>query len=122
MRVARSSRQTESRPPESRTRTSRRGSSRPVARTRSMRSAVSLALATGFASLRHLTRDEQLGRLGEALHRDLADLLEAQVRARRLDDGARDEHFAAGGPRGDPRREVDRAAVVVAVAVERGAG
>ena len=37
-------------------------------------------------------------------------------------DRARDEHLAARGARGDARREVDRAAVVVAVAVERGAG
>ena len=36
-----------------------------------------------------------------------------------LDDGARDEHLAAGGARGHARGEVDLAPVVVAVAVER---
>ena len=41
------------------------------------------------------------------------------MRARRLDDGAGDEHLAARGPRGDAGGEVDLAPVVVAVAVER---
>ena len=63
-------------------------------------------------------RQEQLGRDVEALQLHLADRLEGEVAPRRLLDLARDQDLAAGRPRADPRREVDRAPVVVAVAVQ----
>src|SRR4051812_13946238 len=99
-----SSRHTESRPPESSTTIG--PPTRPVARTRSR------------TSLIPDPRDEQLGRLLEALQAHLADEVELEVRARRLDHRARDEHLPARGAGDDARGEVDLAPVVVAVAVD----
>ena len=69
-RTARSSRQTESRPPESSTSTGAPAAAGPSARTRASR-------------LTPAAREEQLRGLAEALELDLADVLELEVRAGR---------------------------------------
>src|SRR3954469_11979892 len=107
--TATSSRQTESRPPESSTTTGRPAGSSPVAPTRS--SSGSLIVVA------HM-REEELRRLGEALEPHLADQVELQLRARAFDHRPRDQHLAARGARRDARRQVHLAPVVVAVAVD----
>ena len=76
-------------------------------------------LAAASAS-RRPPRQVELSGLAEALELDLADALEREAPRRRVDHRPRHEHLAAGRPRADPRGEVDGAAVVVAVAIERG--
>src|SRR5687768_16086516 len=127
--------QAESAPPETSTTPLERGSRRPPASTTSARASIAGELCTrpmigrrspGFSASSPTTRPrrggrEELGRLGESLQRDLADRLEVQilVRADLVDDGAGDEDLPGEGSRGDPVGEVDVAAEVVAVAVDR---
>src|SRR5579884_1342234 len=106
MRAARSSRQVESRPPESSTTTGRPSASSPSSRTRANISSAPAAISVSLA------RDEHLGRLGESLQAHLGDSVELKVTSRALDHGASHQYLAAGGPGRDPRGDVHVATVV----------
>src|SRR5947209_18097987 len=117
-----SSRQTESRPPETSATTRAPEPSPAAATTSSTRCtdpSTALTLPSRGPGSVARVRDEQLRLVAEALQPDLADQLEAEVLGGLFDDGTSREHLAAGGARDDARREVDLPAGIVAVAIER---
>src|SRR6476646_1541190 len=110
-RTARSSRQTESRPPESIATRGDPPESRPPSRT-----------CSSISSLGRIPHNVERGRHREAFEPDLAARLAGETAAgERAGDAVGDQHLARLGAADDPVDEVDVGAEVVAVAVD-GAG